>query len=115
MGHNHHSFLARKKNSVDEEEKNKMDDNASGILRCGILLDAFCFQRTFIITSRPRKQKKRVTDVSEKRTHSQELKLSQLSCINLLGIVGKNLFVSSILICKDIYCIIRPVFSSIFL
>ena len=92
------------RNSVDEEEKNKMDDNASGILRCGILLDAFCFQRTFIITSRPRKQKekKRVADVSEKRTHSQELKLSQLSCINLLGIVGKNLFVSSILICKDI-------------
>ena len=92
------------RNSVDEEEKNKMDDNASGILRCGILLDAFCFQRTFIITSRPRKikRKKRVTDVSEKRTHSQELKLSQLSCINLLGIVGKILFVSSILICKDI-------------
>ena len=92
------------RNSVDEEEKNKMDDNASGILRCGILLDAFCFQRTFIIRSRPRKikRKKRVTDVSEKRTHSQELKLSQLSCINLLGIVGKILFVSSILICKDI-------------
>ena len=36
------------RNSVDEEEKNKMDDNASGILRCGILLDAFCFQKTFI-------------------------------------------------------------------
>jgi len=80
-----------------------MDDNTSGILRCGILLDAFCFQRTFITTSRPRKlKKKRVAEVSKKRTHSQELKLSQLSCINLLGIVGKILFVSSILICKDI-------------
>jgi len=61
-----------------------MDDNASGILRCGILLDAFCFQRTFIITSRPRKQKekKRVADVSElvtfSRTETEPIVMHQL-------------------------------------